>query len=236
MERIDDKSIDMINCDLPYGITDCPWDVVIPFDVLWKHYNRIIKDNGAIVLTANQPFTTDLINSNRKMFRYELIWEKTKASGFLNAKRMPNKAHENILVFYKKMPVYNPQKFQVDKRFIHRKRQIRRSTRSNVFNVCKNESVYIDTGERFPVSVLPFPSTGDNYHPTQKPVVLYEYLIKTYSNPGDLVLDNCAGCGTTAIACINTGRNFLLMEKEDKYFSFTQQRIEEAVLSKQTYK
>jgi site-specific DNA-methyltransferase (adenine-specific) len=230
MEKINDRSIDLINCDLPYGITDCPWDIVIPFDALWKQYNRIIKDNGAIVLTANQPFTTDLINSNRKMFRYELIWEKTKATGFLNSKKMPNKAHENILVFYKKLPVYNPQKYQVDKRFIHRKRFIRKSAKSNVYRIGKNESIYVDTGDRYPISVLPFPSAGDNLHPTQKPELLYEYLIKMYSNPGDLVLDNCAGCGTTGVACVYTGRDFILIEKEEKYCRIAQERINDAII------
>jgi len=233
MKGIDDKSIDMVNCDLPYGITDCKWDVVIPFDALWKQYLRVIKDNGAIVLTANQPFTTDLINSNRKYFRYEWIWEKSKASGFLNAKKMPNKAHENILIFYKKPPLYNPQKYKVDELFLRRKRLIRKSASGNVFNIKRKETIYEDSGERYPISVLPISSVGGVEHPTQKPVLLYEYLIKTYTNENDLILDNCAGSGTTGVACINTNRNYFLIEKEEKYFETAKRRIAGAIKRKE---
>jgi len=233
MKGIDDKSIDMVNCDLPYGITDCKWDVVIPFDALWKQYLRVMKDNGAIVLTANQPFTTDLINSNRKYFRYEWIWEKSKASGFLNAKKMPNKAHENILIFYKKPPLYNPQKYKVDELFLRRKRLIRKSASGNVFNIKRKETIYEDSGERYPISVLPISSVGGVEHPTQKPVLLYEYLIKTYTNENDLILDNCAGSGTTGVACINTNRNYFLIEKEEKYFETAKRRIAGAIKRKE---
>ncbi len=221
---IEDKSVDMILCDLPYGSTQNKWDSIISLNELWYHYNRIIKDNGAIVLTAQTPFDKVLGCSNLKMLRYEWIWEKTTATGHLNAKKMPMKAHENILVFYKKLPTYNPQKT-----FGH----------TPVHNYTKYQDdgsnygttkVGINGGgstERYPRSVLLFSTDKQKeaIHPTQKPIALFEYLIKTYSNENEIVLDNCMGSFTTAIACINTNRNYIGFENDDKYYNLGQERI-----------
>lgn len=222
MHQIDNKSIDMILCDLPYGTTACKWDSVIPFEPLWAHYKRIIKENGAIVLTASQPFTSALVMSNIKMFRQEVIWEKDNATGFLDARRKIMKIHESVLIFSHKRTVYNPQMRE------GRPYTIKSGGCSN--SVTKDENIKsgghitVNKGERFPVSVLKFNSER-GYHPTQKPVALFEYLIKTYTNEGELVLDNCAGSGTTGIACKNTNRNFILMEKDSRYFEIAKNRI-----------
>lgn len=222
MPSIPDKSIDMILCDLPYGTTACKWDVIIPFEPLWVQYKRIIKDNGAIVLTASQPFTTRLISSNYDMFRYEWIWEKEQGTGFFNAKKQPLKEHENILIFSKISPEYNP---------IMKGSQIRKVTRgTDVSENYGSKSKYLPPVSEYvgfyPTTIIKI-STQRGLHPTQKPVALFEYLIKTYTNEGDLVLDNCAGSGTTAIACLNTNRNYILMEKERKYFDIINRRIAE---------
>jgi site-specific DNA-methyltransferase (adenine-specific) len=222
MKKIDDKSIDMILCDLPYGTTACKWDVIIPFESLWKQYERIIKDNGAIVLTGSQPFTSLLILSNIKLFKYEWIWDKAKATGHALCNSRPLKSHENILIFYKKQPTYNPQK-----------------TKGNPYNgrknpISTNEWEYgkerkDNNGDRYPRSVF-YEKTGDrqgSFHPTAKPVEMFEMFIKTYSNEGELILDNCAGSGTTAIACINTKRNYILIEKEEKYCEIINKRLME---------
>ena len=233
MKDIPDKSIDMILCDLPYGTTQNKWDSVIPFDELWREYKRIIKDNGIIVLFSQQPFTSKLICSNLKMFRYELIWEKSKITGFLNAKRMPLRSHENILIFYKKLPIYNPQKWQINERFMDRRKKM---TIDNHDYRDRNygqhiKSSYKDDGTRYPTSVLSFPSenTEKTNHPTQKPTALLEYLIKTYTNENMIVLDNCMGSGSTGIACINTNRGFIGIEKDDKYFDLAYNRINEYI-------
>jgi site-specific DNA-methyltransferase (adenine-specific) len=232
MKNIPDKSIDMILCDLPYGTTQCKWDVIIPFEYLWDQYKRIIKDEGTIVLTSQQPFATDLINSARDLFRYEIIWEKTMKMGFFNANKMPLRAHENILIFYKSLPTYNPIKSQIKEKYRKRKREKDRYTGYSSIGECND--FYENKGERFPTSIIKFSNWngalfGDNTkatkHPTQKPVALFEYLIKTYTNEGDLVLDNCIGSGTTAIACINTGRNFIGIEKDFEYYSKGKERI-----------
>ena len=224
MKDIPDGSIDMILCDLPYGSTAFKWDVVIPFDKLWDQYKRIIKENGAIVLTAQQPFATDLINSNRKLFRYEIIWEKTMKLGFLNANKMPLKGHENILIFYKKLPTYNPQKTQKTGRA--RKRNQKENRYAGYSNFRSSSTV--DDGSRHPHSVVKFSNKNKNsgIHPTQKPVDLFEWLIKTYSNEGDLVLDNCSGSGTTAIACLKTNRKYICIEKDTEYFEKSVSRVE----------
>lgn len=225
---IPDKSIHLILCDLPYGTTDCEWDILLPFEALWKEYERIITDNGAIILTASQPFTTKLINSNPKLFRYELIWYKSKASGFLNANKMPNKSHENILIFYKKLPTYNPQKYQIDPKF-QRKGKSKKKPQSSLFNIRgkKSESYqYFDNGLRHPDSVLCFPSEmRKGMHPTQKPVALMKFLVSSYSNVGDTVLDNCMGSGTTGIACVELDRNFIGIEQEEEFFELASRRI-----------
>lgn len=236
MKSIPDKSVDMVLCDLPYGTTACKWDNVIPFEPLWECYNRIIKDNGAILLFSAQPFTTDLICSNRKNFRYEIIWQKTQVSGFLNANKMPLRAHENILVFYKKLPTYNPIKTCVNQKNIGRARKPN-LVRSQQYGTTMLRTIYVETGLRYPTDVIKFSNWngtlfGKNVshvkHPTAKPVDLLEYLIKSYSNPGDTILDNCMGSGSTGVACVNTNRHFIGIELDDKYFSISKDRIEAA--------
>jgi len=225
MKRIPDKSVDMILCDLPYGTTACKWDTIIPFEPLWEQYERIIKDNGAIVLTASQPFTTKLIASNLDLFRYEMIWGKTLASNFFMANKQPLKKHENICLFYKKQPVYNPQ-MEKGKPYTD-KRSIKKRTSGVMGGEVAPKTDIVNKGERFPSSIQVF-SNGNNHsvHPTQKPVDLFEYLIKTYTNKGETVLDNCIGSGTTAIACLNTNRNFIGFELDKGYFDIAAGRIE----------
>lgn len=219
MQKIDNKSIDMICTDLPYGQTARnKWDSVIPFESLWQQYKRIIKDNGAIVLFANGMFTADLMQSNRDMWKYNLIWQKTQPTGFLNAKKMPLRAHEDICIFYKKLPIYNPQKTTGHPRKI--------SKVEHKIN-CKETTDYgehglttYDSTERYPRSVWKFAKDVQKsaLHPTQKPAALIEELIKTYTNPGDFVLDSCAGSCTTAIAAINTSRNYICIEKDEEIY------------------
>ena len=215
------KSVDLILCDLPYGTTACKWDTVIPFAQLWEQYSRVIKDNGAIVLFSQPPFDKALAMSNPQMFRYEWIWEKPQGTGHLNAKKMPMKAHENILVFYKKLPTYNPQMREG-------KPYSSTSGHTGSNNYGKQCSVKtICEGGRYPLDVLKFkPDKG--LHPTQKPVALLEYLVRTYTNPGETVLDNCMGSGSTGVACLRAGRQFIGMEKDPHYFREAKTRIEEA--------
>lgn len=218
MKLIPDKSIDMILCDLPYGTTRNKWDSIIPLDKLWEQYERIIKDNGAIALTAQTPFDKILGYSNLKLLRYEWIWRKPQGTGHLNAKKMPMKNHENILIFYKKSPIYNPQ-------MTHGKPYVLKSGRGST-NYGKQVQVVTDNkGERYPLSVLEFNPDKVKLHPTQKPVSLFEYLIKTYTNEGEIVLDNCMGSGTTAIACINTNRQFIGFELSEEYCKIAEERI-----------
>lgn len=235
MKDFPEKSIDMILCDLPYGITKCEWDKPIDFEKLWEQYTRIIKDNGAIVLFSSQPFTTDLINSNRKLFRYEIIWEKTQKTGFYNANKMPLKGHENILIFYKKLPTYNPQKYIVERNDIGRVRE-KKADRCVLYGHA-NAQDYKETGERYPHDVIHFSNWNGalfgktqnaTKHPTQKPIQVLEYLIKTYSNEGDVVLDNCMGSGSTGVACINTNRDFIGIELDKNFFVIAKERIEKA--------
>lgn len=220
MYEIPDGSVDMILCDLPYGTTACKWDSVIPFEPLWAHYKRVIKRNGAIVLTASQPFTTALISSNLKDFRYCLVWDKTKSGNFALANIQPMKSHEDICLFYAAKPTYNPIK---ETRGAVRKKG--GGSASDNFGIVPSVS---ENNSYFPKSILTF-STGSrvgHYHPTQKPVALMEYLIRTYTNEGDTVLDNCMGSGTTGVACTNTWRKFIGIEKDAKYFDIAKQRIE----------
>ena len=221
MHLIPDKSIDMILCDLPYGTTACKWDVIIPFEQLWKHYERIIKDNGAIVLSATQPFTSALVMSNPKLFKYEWVYEKTMAIGGIVANKRPLRAHENILVFYKIFGNYNAQK-EVG---VPYKRPEGRQKESVVGNRTGGH-ITINEGYRHPRSVIKFSNpNAKSLHPTQKPVRLMEYLIKTYTNEGETVLDNCMGSGTTGVACKTLNRNFIGIEKEEKYFQIAKNRI-----------
>ncbi|MED2847147.1 DNA-methyltransferase [Bacillus toyonensis] len=231
MKLIPDKSVDMILCDLPYGTTACKWDSIIPFDQLWQQYERIIKDNGAILLTASQPFTTKLIASNMKLFRYEWIWKKgNHVTGFPNANRMPLKNHENVLVFYKKLPKYYPQDLILLDKPIQKK-QIRRM---KVFGKRNNESLnneYVKKYTNYPKSVIDFPRDSKTFHPTQKPVALFEYLIKTYTKEGETVLDNCMGSFTTAIACISTKRNYIGFEMDEEYWKLGNERVNKHIES-----
>lgn len=224
MQSIDDKSIDLILCDLPYGTTQCKWDSVIDLPVMWQHLNRMIKKDGAIILFASQPFTSALISSNYKYFRYSLVWKKQKATGFLNAKKMPLRAHEDICVFYKKLPVYNAQMTQgepYDKGF---RRSNKDGSQAAVYGNFEGAKVINESGDRYPQSILEF-KTEHGLHPTQKPVPLLEYLIRTYTNFDNKVLDICMGSGSTGVACVNTGRKFIGIEKDAEYFEIAVNRI-----------
>jgi len=223
MAQIKSGSIDMILCDLPYGITKNEWDIIIPFDKLWEHYNRIIKDNGAVVLFGSQPFTSLMITSNLKNFRYCLVWEKNKFSDFLNAKRKPMKTNEDIAIFYKKQPTYNPQ-------YWYSTPYTRWNTQSAVdkqTNYGDHKENFVESldGKRLPTTVLKFNRIERPKHPTQKPVDLLEWLIKTYSNEGELVLDNCMGVGSTGVACKNLKRSFIGIELNDVYFDIANESI-----------
>lgn len=225
--QIASGSVDMIFCDLPYGITENEWDKPLDLPRLWREYERVIKENGAIILTAAQPFTSQLVMSNPKLFRYEIIWQKNKTTGFLNAKKMPLRAHESILVFYKKLPTYNPQKSTGHKPV---NSYTKRTSDGSNYGETKAGITGGGQTDRYPTTVLRVPvvnnDSREKIHPTQKPVELLEYLIKTFSNPGDLVLDNCAGSGTTGEAAKRTGRDFILIEKEAMYVEAARKRIE----------
>lgn len=220
MKDIPDKSVDMILCDLPYGTTRNKWDTVIPFPQLWEGYKRIIKDNGAIVLFSQMPFTAMLVHSNPKWFRYEWIWQKESGSGHLNVNKMPFKIHENILCFYRKLPTYNPQ-WEKGTPYV-----TTYSTHSSNYGKQRDNITTINDGRRYPVDVLKFNRDKQKLHPTQKPVSLLEYLIKTYTNEGETVLDSCMGSGSSGVACVNTGRDFIGMELNAEYFAIAKKRIE----------
>lgn len=233
---IDDNSIDMILCDLPYGITACKWDIPIPFDRLWKQYERVIKDNGVIALTGSQPFTSMLIMSNLNMFKYELIWSKSNPSNISQANICPLKYHENICIFYKNKPVYNKQLIKrmetgtkVIKSYKDKGTTFKHGAteHNNKSETTEYSAKRYDNKLKNPSSILYFKSERchPRLHPTQKPVPLFEYLIKTYTKEGYLVLDNCAGSGTTAIACMNTNRKYILIENDRKYIKTIKERI-----------
>lgn len=236
MKRIDDKSIDMILCDLPYGTTACKWDNIIPFEPLWEQYERVIKDNGAIVLFGQEPFSSNLRISNVKLYKYDWVWEKSNPSNIALANKQPMKYHELISVFYRKQPIYNKQMI------IRESPRIKQAHKNNyIFHNSESEqttlkyievySIKYDADLKNPSTILKFNSLRPNAkefvkHPTQKPVALCEYLIKTYTNEGELILDNCMGSGTTAIACINTNRNYIGFELDQTYFNLANERIE----------
>lgn len=223
MKQIPDGSIDMILCDLPYGTTACKWDTIIPFDKLWEQYERIIKDNGAIVLTAAQPFTSALVMSNIKNFKYCWVWDKKIPSGMSYARFQPMRQHEDILIFCKNKTIYNAQ-------FTKRDKPIKAGgmTKGEATNNPKWVALKKTYDYKNPTTILTFDKIRKNaIHPTQKPVALFEYLIKTYTNENELILDNCIGSGTTAIACINTNRNFIGIEKDENYFNIANKRIKE---------
>lgn len=236
MREISDGSIDMVLCDLPYGALNkrnatAQWDTQLPLKPLWEQYRRIVKPNGAIILFGQGMFTAQLMMSNPKMWRYNLIWDKRAPTGFLNSKRMPLRSHEDILVFYRKLPTYNP---QMTKCPPHR----RNHSKGNMLNPQKNscygnffERPTIIRDEKFPKSIISVPKehcVGKFFHPSQKPVKLLEWLIMTYTNDGETVLDNCMGSGSTGVAAVNTGRNFIGIELSGEYFKVAKTRIEEA--------
>ena len=225
MKYIPDKSIDMVLCDLPYGTTACKWDIVIPFEPLWEQYKRVIKDSGAIVLFGSEPFSSALRISNLKMFRYDWIWVKNKSSNFIRCNWEPMKKHEIISVFSKKRHFYQPQKKKIDRivKSVGGGNHIKTHSGSAV-----SKAKLQPRKELFPDTILTYKTESKPQHPTQKPIQLLEYLIKTYTVEGETVLDNCMGSGSTGVACLNTKRNFIGIEKDDKYFEIAKKRIEEA--------
>ena len=226
MKAIPDKSIDLILCDLPYGTTACSWDNIIPFEPLWEQYERIIKDNGAVVLTASQPFSSALVMSNPKLFRYEWVWDKKNPTNFAMAKKQPLKYHETILVFAKKQTEYYPIKWRGKPN--HKQGLLKNDQQSEVYGKIKRTKDNL-SGMKYPRSIIEISkhSSQGGLHPTQKPVALFEYLVKTYTNEGDVVLDNCMGSGTTAIACLNTNRKYIGFEIDEDYFETANKRIKE---------
>lgn len=230
MNQIEDKSIDMICCDLPYGTTQNKDDIVIPFKPLWEQYERIIKDNGAIVLFGQGLFYVDLVNSNRKLFRYDLVWDKILTSGFLNAKRMPLRQHEQIAIFYKKLPTYNPQftngKPLHGKGIAYKNKELKNQNYGHFEAI---DDLRKGSTEKYPTSILKFakPHPSIAKHRTEKSIECLEWLIKTYTNEGETILDNCMGAGSCGIACVKTNRNFIGIELDKTYFDITSRRINE---------
>lgn len=229
MKQIPNKSIDMILCDLPYGTTSCKWDSVIPFEPLWEQYNRIIKDNGAIVLFGSEPFSSNLRLSNLKNYKYDWVWKKERPTNIFQVKHRPAKYCENIMVFYKKQCTYNENKIASNGRIVKNNPKGKHSI-TTALNEIK-VTPYIDDGTRHPSEILEYKRDVQTcrLHPTQKPVALLEYLIKTYTNEGDLVLDNCMGSGSTGVACVNTGREFIGIELDENYYNIAKNRISQAL-------
>jgi site-specific DNA-methyltransferase (adenine-specific) len=228
MGEIPDRSVDMVLCDLPYGTTACKWDAVIPFEPLWAHYKRVTKPNAAIVLTASQPFTSALVTSQLSLFKYAWVWNKVnRVSGHLNSKKQPLRVTEDILVFYYSQPTYHPQMTE-GKPY----KAVSKGRKSENYGTQADGVITVNTGKYYPRNLVSIPAderdTVGRIHPTQKPVALMEYLIRTYTNPGDTVLDNTMGSGTTGVACVNTGRNFIGIERDPTYFAIAQRRIEDA--------
>lgn len=234
MARIKDKCVDLILCDLPYGTSACKWDTIIPFDKLWEQYKRIIKDDGAIVLFGSEPFSSLLRTSNIEMYKYDWKWEKPSGANFLNFKYQPAKVHEDIMVFGKMATsyskkgnmVYFPQ-MESGKPYTQKSGKQKNDYANSSVRTPIEQVVTENTGERYPRSIQKFSLDNEKLHPTQKPVKLLEFLINTYSQPGDLVLDNCMGSGSTAIACLNTERKFIGIELDENYFNVAMQRIRE---------
>lgn len=235
MKRIPDKSIDMILCDLPYAMTQNKWDSIIPLDLLWKEYERIIKGNGAIVLTSQGVFTAKLILSNEKLFKYKITWIKSKPTNFLNAKKQPLRKHEDICVFYKKQSIYNPQMVPGEPYT----KGVRKDQLSGSYGDFKPVEVKSDSGERYPSDVVYFKtaeSEGTVWHPTQKPVELGRYFIRTFTKPGEIVLDNTCGSGSFLAAAVLEGRNFIGIEKNDDILLFKKEKLDYIEIAKQRLK
>ena len=226
IRRLPDGCIDLILTDPPYGVTDCSWDVRPDLGFMWKEFNRVLKPNGAAVITATQPFATDLINANRKWFRYDLVWVKSNPVGFLNSHKMPMRQHELVLVFYRRLPTYNPQMIASAPRVSRALKEVQ-NREGGVYR--KTKKLSYDHEGHYPTSILPFKKdgAGKNRHPTQKPVELFEYLVKTYSKPGEIVLDPFMGSGTTAIASLHTDRAYIGFETDKKYLYLANARIQE---------
>lgn len=236
LKGLSENSVDMVFCDLPYGTTRNSWDSVIDLDKLWKEYNRVVKDDGAVVLTAANPFDKTLAISNMNNYRYDWIWEKNKATGHLNSKKLPLKAHEYILIFYKKLPVYNPQFTYGHKPMnaVNPKKNVPKPKKlRNYGHVDEHLGNPGGQTRRYPRTVIKIPVINNDdplkWHPTQKPVELAEYFIKTYSNEEDIILDNCMGSGSTGVACVYTGRGFIGVEQNKEYFKKADKWIESAV-------
>jgi len=230
MFNIPDDSIDMVCCDMPYGTTACKWDTVLPLDMIWRHYARVCKANASIVLFASQPFTATLISSNMQMFKYCWVYEKTNAKGFQLVKHRPLSAHEDIAVFANRggVKTYNPQMWECPPAYVNKRKKLTLCDAGEVYGGGKKMRTQEST-TKYPRSVIPVsnhtPRTG-LFHPTQKPVVLLEYLVKTYTTKGEMVLDNCMGSGTTGVACKNLNRDFIGIELDKEYFEIAKQRIE----------
>lgn len=241
MKDIPDKSVDMVLCDLPYGTTQNKWDSIIPLELLWNEYERVIKDNGAIVLTSAQPFTSALVMSNPKLFKYSWTWIKSRGTNHLNARKQPLRATEDVCVFYKKQSTYNPQLRDKEIRNIRNTKSPKSSKGSSNYGKTResfqyNEGREIPVEKGYPLNYFEFDVVGNNFdkgrlHPTQKPVELFEYLIRTYTNDGETVLDNCIGSGTTAVATSNVGggRRFIGIEQDAGYVAIARQRISDAM-------
>lgn len=236
MQNIPDKSVGMVLCDLPYEVLHknnphAQWDRKNPFDKLWEQYNRVIKDNGAIVLFAQGMFTAELMMSNPKMWRYNLVWDKCRVTGFLNANRMPMRCHEDICVFYKSLPTYNPQYTDGEPNHSRGNGAHKETNRCyGKFKADYKGQSTVPEGKKLPRSIITIKKEHEStvFHPTQKSVALLEYLIKTYSNEGETILDNTMGSGSTGVACVNTKRNFVGIELNEEYFAIAEKRIKEA--------
>ena len=231
MKDIQDKSIDMILCDLPYGTTQCKWDSVIPFEPLWEQYNRIIKDNGAVLLFGSEPFSSYLRMSNIKNYKYDWKWDKVVGSNFVQAKKQPLRIYEDICVFYKKQPTYNPQMTERDKK---NERPAKKKSVNNIINmVCEDEGTR--NKKKYPVNKIEYNrlsgelNSSKILHPCQKPIAILDYLIKTYTTDGEVILDNCMGSGSTGVAALNINRKFIGMELDEKYFQIAEKRIQDIV-------
>ena len=227
MGKLPEKSVDLILCDLPYGTTECKWDAIIPFDLLWSAYLRVTKQNAAIVLTASQPFTSALIMSNPDLFKTCWVWQKTNCTGFANAKKQPLRAYEDVAVFYRQQPVYNPQGV-----VRLSEPRIRTKETGEIMGRTGFRDGYEQEWTNYPKNVLAIPSER-GFHPTQKPVALMEYFIKTYTHEGAVVLDSCMGSGTTGVACINTNRRFIGIEKNPEYFAIAEKRVRRRYVSEE---
>lgn len=230
MKQLPDKSIDMVLCDLPYGTTQNKWDSIIPLDELWKQYCRVVRDDGAIVLTSQGMFTAELMLSNPKMFRYKWVWEKSKSTNFLNAKKQPLRKHEDVCVFYKKQPVYHPQMIEGEPY----DKGVRKNQLSGSYGDFLPVHVHSE-GKRYPTDIIYFKtaeSEGKVYHPTQKPIELGRYFVRTYTNPGDVVLDNTSGSGSFLVAALMEGRNFIGIEKNENVALFKKEDIDYIKITK----